>query len=190
MKSLLTIAAVLMFSVTGLAQEVTLAKAAELTAHRIDRLVTLGKIDSGFISHLDSIEIAPTADKSAGAFRAVASQTQPETGAALKLEVYFDEKGKALSYQVLPDGEQGPDNAWTEKDAASLMENALHYVLENNGDETVALFDQGLSSIKLIKVQQDGKEMALGVMHSTLTNLTLNVYLNLDGSFVAAEVAQ
>ncbi|XGC79949.1 hypothetical protein ACES2L_11480 [Bdellovibrio bacteriovorus] len=190
MKSLILSLLVFSFSSVGLAQEATVsvAKAAELTAHRIDRLVTLGKIDSSFLTSLETIEVEVLQNQSPAVFKSISTQTAPVAGEPLKLEVLLDGNGKALSYQVSSSGSAGVSKNWPEKDAVSLTENALHYVLENNMDPKVALFDSALSSIVLEKGVLDGVDVAIGKMKSTLTTETLLVYLKLDGSFISAEM--
>lgn len=190
MKSLILSLLVFSLSSLSLAQDATVsvAKAAELTAHRIDRLVTLGKIDSSFLTSLEKIEVHVLQDQAPAFFKTTSTQTSPEHGEPLKLEVVLDGNGKALSYQVSTSGSPGLPKGWQEKDAVSLTENALHYVLENSMDSKVGLFDQALTSIILEKVQLNGVEVAVGKMKSTLTTETLLVYLKLDGSFISAEL--
>lgn len=166
---------------------VTNAKAAELSAHRIDRLVTLGKIDQSFLYKFDKLEIT-VANQPPVYYKVTVSQTKPIEGSPLQLEISFDDDGKPISYQVSAGGAAGPDIGWSAKDAVSLAENALHYVLENNSDQKIALFDRALSSFSLTKVQLNGQEVAQGQMTSSLTSEKLNVYLTLDGTFISAEI--
>lgn len=164
------------------------AKAAELSAHRIDRLVALGKIDAGFLSRLDKLEVSVVSNQAPVYYKVVVSQTQPVQGSPLKLEISFDDDGKPLAFKLLPGGTAGPDSGWTAKDAVSLSENALHYVLENTSNAQVALFDKGLTSFVLTKGDLNGQQVARGQMTSSLTAEKLNVYLTLDGTFISAEI--
>lgn len=61
-------------NITG---EIRLAKAAELAAHRIDRLVTLSKIDAGFLNRLEKIEVNKIENADPIFYRALVSQTSP-----------------------------------------------------------------------------------------------------------------
>lgn len=167
---------------------VSSAKVAELTAHRIDRLVTLGKIDAGFLNRFDHMEVSVVPDQAPAYYKVLVSQTAPAGGTPRNLEIFFDENGKPLSFQVLAEGADGPDLGWTAKDAVSLSENALHYVLENTADAKVALFDKSLKTFVLTKENLNGQEVAKGQMTSTLSTEKLNVYLTLDGTFISAEV--
>ncbi|MFV8257902.1 hypothetical protein ACNQKP_08850 [Bdellovibrio bacteriovorus] len=162
------------------------AKVAELAAHRIDRLVTLGKIDASFMGRLDKMEVV-VVNSAPVYYMVVVSQTPPTQGAPLQLEISFDDDGKPLSYKAIPGGVAGPDYGWSVKDAVSLSENALHYVLENTNDARVALFDKGLKSFEIKKGTWNGQEVVVGKMTSDLSAENLLVYLTLDGSFVAAE---
>ena len=60
MKKLLLITASLLISATALAHDdpkISMAKIAELSAHRVDRLVALNKIDATFLKKLEKIEV-------------------------------------------------------------------------------------------------------------------------------------
>lgn len=167
---------------------VTSAKAAELSAHRVDRLVALAKIDGSFLKNLAKIEVAVVPDQAPVYYKVRVSQTQPEQGAPMQVEMSFDEDGKPLAFQIIAGGVAGPDVGWTDKDADTLTENSLHYVLENNTDPKVALFDKGLSTVVLSKGTLNGETIARGQITSTLTAEKLNVYLKLDGTLISAEV--
>ena len=167
---------------------VSSAKAIELSAHRIDRLVSLGKIDAAFLKKLEKIELVVVSNEAPAFYKIKASQTKPSQGNPLQLEIAMDVNGKTLSYQVVAAGVAGADPGFTDKDAASLTENALHYVLENTNQGKVAMFDKGASSFVLSKQTLDGVTVVLGQLTSTLTTEKLNIYLKLDGTFIKAEV--
>ena len=190
-KILLTILSVLTAAQLVFAAEeagIAKAKVAELTAHRIDRLVSLNKIDPSFLTKTAKMEVSVLQDQAPAYFKVHVTQTQPAQGEALQLDVVYDNKGKPLSYAVLPGGNPGPDEAWTGVDAVTLLENGLHYVLENGEkDGKVKPFLTSLLTITLSKGQIGGKPAALTQMKSSESDLTLNVYLNLDGSFISAE---
>ncbi|AZZ37280.1 hypothetical protein CIK05_10935 [Bdellovibrio sp. qaytius] len=165
------------------------AKAAELTAHRVDRLVSLNKIDSSFLTKAAKMEVTVVQNQAPAYYKVRVSQTQPASGEALQMDVVYDGNGKPLSYTVLPGGSAGPDEGWTGVDAITLMENGLHYVLENGEkDANVRPFYTALTTITLTKGQLNGKTIARTQMKSSENALTLNVYVNLDGSFVSSEI--
>lgn len=192
MKTLLILASTLLIGLGNLAQaagpSITLAKAAELSAHRIDRLVTLGKIDASFLKNLEKIEVAVVANQAPVYFKARVSQTKPAAGNPMQIDISFDQDGKPLAYQLVSGGVAGPEAGWSDIDSVTLIENCLHYILENNGDTKVALFDKSLTNITLTKGTLNGQTIARGQAVSGLTTEKLNVYLNLDGTFVSAKV--
>lgn len=183
---------ILTASQIAFAQEVTpgivKAKAVELTAHRVDRLVSLSKIDSSFLTRAAKMEVSVVQNQAPAYYKVRVSQTQPASGEAMQMDVVYDGNGKPLSYNVLPDGNAGPDEGWTGVDSITLMENGLHYVLENGEKNAkVKPFYTALTTIKLTKGQLDGKTVARTEMKSSESALTLNVYVNLDGTFISAE---
>lgn len=186
MKTIVLTAAFLMTSSFAFAQSASKAKVAELTSHRVDRLVTLGKIDAAFLNRLEKIEVTAV-NQPPVAFKVRASQTQPAQGTPVQLDLSFDKDGKPLAFQVIS-GTQGADPQWTDKDAASLTENALHFVLENASDAKVKKFNDGLTTFSLAKGQLNGATVARAQVLSSLTTEKLNIYLKLDGTFISADV--
>lgn len=165
-------------------------KAAELAAHRIDRLVSLGKIDATFMKKMETIEVNTVSNQAPVNYIVRVSQTKPPQGAPLQVDISMDKDGKPLGFKLITGGVAGPDEGWTDKDAVSLSENVLHYLLENSSDAKIAPFDQGLASLVLTKGNLNGSEVAQGQVTSALTKSKLNVYLKLDGTFISAEVAE
>lgn len=180
--------AVSAFSHPGETHAVSSAKAIELTAHRIDRLVTLNKIDKSFLSKLDKIEVTVVENQAPVVFKTLASQTAPATGKPMQVEISLDVDGKPLAFRAIPGGVAGPDLAWPTKSAGELTENALHYVLENATDGKVALFDKAATSFTLSKAVLDKENVAMGQVVSSATTEKLNIYVKLDGTFIKAEV--
>ncbi len=167
---------------------VTKTKAIELSAHRIDRLVALGKIDAAFLKNLEKMEVTVVTDQAPVYYKVRVSQMQPAQGLPQQLDISYDEDGKPLSFQVIAGGVNGPDMGWPDKDAGSLAENSLHYVLENNTDAKVALFDKGAVSYVLSKGTLNGQAVARSQMTSSMTTEKLNIYVKLDGTFISAEI--
>ena len=188
MKSLIVIATVFANLNVAWAAPVSSAKVAELTAHRIDRLVALGRIDVTFLKRLDRVDVTPLTSGPA-AFKVIASQTRPADGSQpLQLELSFAADGRALSYQIVAGGTSGVDPSWPDKDAATLTENTLHYVLDNATDTKVKKFFDGLTTFTLVKGDLNGTVVARGQILSSQTSEKLNVYVKLDGTFVSAEI--
>lgn len=186
MKKLILITLMALAPFSAFAQ-VTPAKVAELTAHRIDRLVTLGKIDATFNTRLEKVEVT-VAGPAPVAYRSLVSQTQPTTGTPIQLEILFDAAAKPLSFKLIPGGVAGPDPKWTGANAVSLFENSLHEVLENAKDIQIAPFYTGLTTVTLSQVSANGMNMAQSHITSADTTKKMNVYLMLDGSFMSTEI--
>ncbi|MBC7421242.1 MAG: hypothetical protein H7328_10985 [Bdellovibrio sp.] len=170
------------------APTVSNAKAIELSAHRIDRLVTLSKIDASFLSKLAKLEVTVVQNQAPVYYKVKVTQGQPAQGQPMQVDISFDADGKPLSFQVIAGGVAGPDAGWTDKDAGSLAENALHYILENSTAGKVPLFDKSATSLTLSKQTLNGQIVARGQVLSSATTEKLNIYLKLDGTFISAEV--
>ncbi len=194
MKNILMILATLFIAVSAIAHTggpgVSNAKAIELSAHRVDRLVALNKIDTSFLKKLDKIEVTVVQNQAPVYYKTRISQTQPSEGNPIQLEISLDEDGKPLAFLLLPNGVAGPDLAWPDKNAGELTENALHYVLDHATEAKVALFDKAATNITLTQEILNGQTVALGQITSSATTEKLNVYLKLDGTFISAEVVQ
>ncbi len=165
---------------------VSLAKAAELSAHRIDRMVALGKLDAAFLKKAEKIEAA-VQNQPPTFYHVVVSQTQPAQGAPLQVSITFDQDGKPLASQNIAGGVAGPDFAWPGVDAVTLLENSLHYALDNNANPQVAPYDKGFTKVTLTKGTYKGQPVARGQIFSSLTAQKLNVYLGFDGALLGTE---
>lgn len=169
---------------------VTKAKAIELSAHRVDRLVTLKKIDASFLKKLSSIEVIVVENQAPVYYKTRVSQTMPAEGNPMQLEISLDEDGKPLAFQVIPNGVAGPDMAWPDKNSVELTEQALHYVLENTSDAKIVPFNTEATTVTLSKAVLEKQTVVLGQVSSSATTDKLNVYLKFDGSFISAEVVK
>ncbi len=167
---------------------VTKAKAIELAAHRVDRLVALKKIDASFLKRLSSIEVIVVENQAPVYYKTRVSQTTPAEGNPMQLEISLDEDGKPLAFLVIPNGVAGPDMGWPDKNSVELTENALHYVLENVSDAKIAPFDTAATNVTLSKTVLNKQTVVLGQISSSATTDKLNVYLKFDGTFISAEV--
>lgn len=184
MKIKFLIAALLTAPIMGLAHDdpkISTAKIAELSAHRSDRLVALGKIDASFVQKMDNIEVTKLSGGPA-AYKAIVSQTQPQTGSPLQLELQFDHDGKPLSFKVLAGGSAGPDMQWSPKSAGELIENGMHYIIDNSTNGTIAPYFSDFTNLVLVKGTLSGKEIALVQVTANSQAKPLNVYVNLDGT--------
>lgn len=160
---------------------ISTAKIAELSAHRADRLVALGKIDAAFVQKIDHIEVTKLSS-GAAAYKSIVTQTQPQTGTPLQLELQFDHDGKPLSFKVLAGGTAGPDTGWSPKSAGELVENGMHYVIDNSANATVAPYFNDFTNLVLVKGTLGGKDVALLQVTASSQAKPLNIYVNLDGT--------
>lgn len=160
---------------------ISTAKIAELSAHRADRLVALGKIDAAFVQKIEYVEVTKLTS-GAAAYKSIVTQTQPQTGAPLQLELQFDHDGKPLSFKVLPGGTAGPDRGWSQKSAGELVENGMHYVVDNSANATVAPYFNDFTNLVLVKGTLGGKDVALLQVTASSQAKPLNIYVNIDGT--------
>lgn len=187
---LLVVAALLVSQFANAHSDPTMSKAkvAELSAHRIDRLVALGKIDAAFLKRVEKIEVMEVSGPAPVAYMSMSTQTQPASGQAIGLDLQFDHDGKPLSYKVSTGGVAGPDMAWAPKNAGELIENGMHYVLENATTASVAPYFKDFSSLALVKGVLAGRSVALLQVRSSSVPKTLKIYMNLDGTLISTAI--
>lgn len=167
---------------------VTLGKVAELGCHRLERLVTLGKIDESFLTKLNSLQVTklnPTKPTDPS-FKVVATQYTGADGSANQVELMMDVNGKGIA-QVLKAGAVAQNApVWSEKDSVSLIENSLHYISESTNPEVKPFFT-GLTSLKLRQVKNDrGENMARVDMLSKDSAKSLEITMKEDGTVESA----
>lgn len=191
--SLILMAGLLTFaSAQAQAAPIAVAKASELTCHRVERLVTLKKIDESFMTNLHTvvIQILPQGSSGDPYFKATASQYVAADGTMNQIEIFMDDQGKALSHVVKPGTISQNAPVWPDKDAVTLMENSLHYVLEEgptNAD--VKPFYTGFTGHALTQVTDNtGQTLSRLEVRSSETNKVLEIFLKLDGTFVSANI--
>lgn len=184
-------ALVLSLGSAGAAQAAILpAKAAELGMHRVERLVSLRKIEDAFVDKFYSFRVEPIAagQPNGAAYRFRAYQAQGADGTARQVAILLDENGKAISHEVT-DGSVGAVPAWGQKDPVSLMEMALHYVVDGADRPELAPFMRDLSegSISQTSISPQGT-VALAVFKASSTAKVLRVLLTLSGAYIRSEV--
>lgn len=181
----------LMASVSAQAAPIALAKAAELTCHRIERLVTLKKIDETFLTMLHTIVVqtVPQGSSADPYFKSTGSQYPGADGTLNQIDIFMDDQGKALSHVVKPGAAAQGAPVWPDKDPITLMENSLHYVLENGpNDANIAPFYTGFSGLALTQVNVNGQTLSRAEIHSTTTTKVLEVFLKTDGTLQGTNI--
>jgi hypothetical protein len=180
---------------TGLANaaNVAPAKAAELGVHRIERLVTLKKIDQAFMDKFSSLQIESLTQGSPAdpAFKVTASQVAGPDGKRNQVEILMDGTGKALSNTV----KQGTDAVaaprWSDKDPVSLTENAMHVILEGATTPKLKPYFTGFTSVELTQDRDaSGQTIARFKMRSKDSAAALEVLLKADGTVISSQIAE
>ncbi|MDD4975890.1 MAG: hypothetical protein PHY93_16150 [Bacteriovorax sp.] len=165
-----------------------LGKVAELACHRLERLVTLEKIDGTFLSKLSSLQVVklqPTKPTDPS-FKVVASQYAGADGSSNQVDMMMDTAGKAIAQTVKAGAAAQDAPVWSDVDAASLVENSLHYILEANNPEAKP-FISGLISLKIRQVKNEQGEIRARVeMLSQDSAKTFEVTLKEDGTVESA----
>lgn len=187
MKRIFIVGLTLSLLSTARAEAIPLSKAAELGIHRIERLVTLNKIDGNFVNHFSGISAeslthnAPTDP----AFKASGLQVPGADGKSHEVDIFMDVTGKALSYTVINGSDSVSVPTWPDKDPVSLGEDSMHYILDN-APTTPALqpFYASFTSLALTQgMDANGRTMSRATIRSSATNLILEIFLNFDGTF-------
>jgi len=173
-------------STSSFAAEVTIAKAAELGLHRIERLVTLKRIEENFLNKFYAVKIERIATGPTR-FRFRGFQSPGVGGNSRQVEILMDEKGKAGTHSVI-DGPEASAPAWPQKDPVTLLENAFHYILDNPARPELAPFLKATTEAALEQVQAGGVSLVIATFRSSASPKFLEITLKHDGTFVSAVV--
>jgi hypothetical protein len=192
MKLVLIFALISTLSVNvALAEDIPVARAAELACHRIERLVTLRKIEESYLSNFSSLKIESLTQDNPEAprFRVNAFQFNKVNENAKEIILNLNNDGRAQSY-TLVDGQITTGPVWSTKDPVTLVENSLHFVIENGTTNLeVAPFLNQLSHLQLTQETVDGQIFARVEMKNSIDTKTLRVWLNLEGEFIRYEIS-
>lgn len=168
---------------------ISIAKAVELGAHRIERLVVLKKIDPTFRTALINLTAERTSQMGAR-FKIVAVVSPDAQKKSSTIAILVDQKGKVLSYKVGEMAKPLDPTIWPEKDALSLIENSLHFVLDGVAQNPdLKPFNDGLLSIALTPGKDaDGKMVALSTLTSDDDTRSLLITLETNGNVLSHEI--
>lgn len=181
--TVLAVLAISSFAVAHDDPKISAAKIAELSAHRVDRLVALGKIEEAFAKKMARIEVSSISSGNA-TYKSIVWQTGSQPS---QVELQFDHDGKPLSFKVTV-GVAGPLVEWTGKSANELIENAMHYVLDNSTNATLAPYFSKFTFLTLSKGRLGAAEVALVEVSSSAQAQKLQIFVNLDGSINSTNV--
>ncbi len=178
------------FSFSAAAAPVANSTAAELAAHRIEKLVTLKKIEESFVSKFRglTVENLQGGGVSKPTFKVIASQEVDQGKNANQVEIILDEKGKALSHKVIEGEAAAKPIVWPDKDPVTLTELALHYVADNSAKPEIVKFSKALKALRVIPANVDGKDVALVEALSSDTTKKLVIVLALNGKVASSSV--
>lgn len=188
MKSIVSICLVLLFPFFAFTQEkVSPAKAAELSVHRVERLVILKKIPQSFLDHLIEIRLTETSDESQPfVSEFFLESTENKTA---NLRIWMDNSGKAIKHELVSESLSPSPFTWPNKDSATLLEEGLHFVLEGwaQHPEVKIYFDK-FESIAL-KPKLDGEILTAEFTVSAVgVSQKLHIFLKDDGTFISYEL--
>ncbi len=187
MKSMFIVGLTLSLLSVARAEAIPASKAAELAIHRIERLVTLNKINQNFVDHFYGISVesltqsAPTDP----AFKASGLQVPGADGKSHEVDIFMDATGKALSSTVISGSDSVGAPIWPDKDPVSLGEDFMHYILDNAATiSALQPFYTSFANLTLTQTKDSsGKTLSRATIRSSATNLILEIFLNGDGSF-------
>lgn len=188
MKTTIAVALITLFSFSALAQDVTIARAAELGCHRIERLRDLGRIDEAYVNKFQSLRIEENST-AGGKFKFLAFQAPGSGGSAHQIELNLAADGKVIGSHKEIKGTDGVAPQWPDKDPVTLTENGLHYVLENGPIKSeVAPFFNSLTEAVIAQVQENGQTLARVQFKNSQSTKVLEVTLKTDGTVVSTVV--
>jgi hypothetical protein len=174
-----------------------ISKATELGVHRIDRLAHLpnpanpghNKLEAMFVDNLYAMK-AERSSEGGATFKIHGYVSPDANNQTSSVTMLSDQTGKILSHSAIQTFMPVNAELWPEKDALTLMEDALHFVLEGwIKTPDVKQFYSGLNMITLSRAQDSGgKLIALATVTSVDDARTLYIRLKTDGTFLSHEI--
>lgn len=188
-RGFMTIAAGLLMATAqpAAAAPVSKSTAAELAVHRIERLVSLRRIDESFMARFKALTLEALPNGGAGVptFKASASQEADQGRTPIMLELVLDEAGKTLSHTV-KDGQAATDPVqWPDKDAVTLIELALHHVDHLATQAQYTPYSRDFASIEISPANVGGRDVAEISVRSSSTARKLKIELSLSGDVLS-----
>lgn len=184
-KSLLAcLSFILLTTHTLYASAVTSGEVAELAAHRLEHLVSMGKLEETFLTKFSTLEIIKlevTAQKGP-AFKVIATQYAGADGISNAVELMMNEAGKTLSQVTKAGTEAVNAPIWNKMEALSYVELSLHFL----EDSTLPEVKPFLSDLTFVKLNQfknnEGVIMARVDMTSKESANILEITMKEDGT--------
>jgi len=168
--------------------QVTVSRATELAAHRIERLVTLNRLDPLFLSNLQMLKAERVSEGDA-IFKISAFTEKDAANQASSIVLLSDKQGKVLSHTVGAVFQPVNPVAWPIKDAVTLFEDALHFVLDGWVQHPeLKPYYLGLMTITLHAMVENGQLVAHFSVTSDDDPRTLHIKLKTDGTLISHEI--
>ncbi len=171
--------------------EVPNLTAAEISAHKIDKLVQLKQVDAAFVKNLKGIEVSKLENGGPAkpTFKVIAHQESDDGKEANKLELTLDSKGKALGKaQIIAGTSATKPTVWGSKDPITLIEEGLHHVEHvAHHDKKVGQYIVPFKAVRISQVTLDNKSVAKLEIVGDGIQEKLNMYLSLTGELLKTE---
>lgn len=166
------------------------------SVHKVEHLVEANKIDQHFQDRAYSFTLSKVQPAAADApvegpaFKATVSQVPDANGKASTLEILLTDEGKAVSYKEIAGPESRNAPVWPDADALSLLENGMHYVLDNVATKPeLKPFNNAMESMTLTQVlDADKRPEAQVVITGKDLKQVLVVLLKTDGTVDSAKI--
>jgi hypothetical protein len=174
----------------AMAEEIALARAAELACHRIERLVTLRKVEESYLNNFSSLKIDLLTQETPEAprFKVTGKQFGVNEVSGKEIILFLNNDGRAQSHTLI-DGQITSGPVWSTKDPVTLVENSLHFVIENGvSNPDISTFLNQLSELSLTQEVIDGQNLAKVEMKNYNDAKKLIILLNLEGEFIRYEI--
>lgn len=193
MKAILSVIFGLAITTSGstvFASRIANGNAAELGAHRIEKLVLLKKVPTAFQNQLLGLEVKRInpGGPNKPSFEVVASQEVDQGKVANKISVILDENGKTLSHSLIAGTAPTSPTAWKGKDPLTLTELAVHHIEHMMSDVKLPPFYDGMKAIRLSQVQHGTQTMVVVEVLSDLVPGKLEMMLQSNGDLVSYQV--
>ena len=167
------------------------AQAAELSLHRIERLVTLKKVDAAYANAFSKLELAdaPVGNAEGAKFQSTAWQYPAMANQSASLRLLMDSSGKTLRYEVITGQAPAQALTWPDKDPVTLAENSLHYLESMTAKPEYDVFSDSLASLTVTQsTNASGAVVAVIDITAKETSKILRVVIKADGSFESAAI--
>lgn len=175
------------------AQLVPNLTSAELALHRLEKLVTLKKVDPEYqanFKHLVLTRLSPTKPNDP-AYELVLLQSEGNDGLSDMVEIQQDKNGKALSHKAMVHTADPNLIAWPHKDPVTLSEIALHWIEDdyNPGDNSKDVITEYLSELIVTQeTDQTGQIIAKFSLKNSQNTDVLILKFTTDGKFISYEL--